>query len=55
MLPALPPELHGWEWVLDPDSGRIVSSYYGKRYQLHFQGGVRPFAEAEPAGEPERG
>ncbi len=35
VLRALPPELHDWEWVLDEKSGEIVSSYYGKRYQLH--------------------
>ncbi len=46
VLRELPPELHGWEWVLDPGSGRIVSSYYGRRYELHFQGDVRPFAAA---------
>jgi hypothetical protein len=53
VLRELPPELHGWEWVLDPASGRIVSSYYGRRYELHFQGGVRPFAGA--AGPEEQG
>lgn len=34
-LNSLPPEPHGWEWVLDRESGAIVSSYYGWRYQLH--------------------
>lgn len=34
---ALPPEPHGWEWVLDPESGEIVSSYLEKRYRLHLQ------------------
>jgi hypothetical protein len=34
VLRALPPELHGWEWVLDAKSGRIVSSYYQHRYEL---------------------
>jgi hypothetical protein len=53
VLRELPAELHGWEWVLDPASGRIVSSYYGRRYELHFQGGVRPFARA--AGSEEQG
>lgn len=33
ILEALPPELHGWEWILDPESGRIVSSWYGVRYE----------------------
>ena len=36
VLRELPPELHGWEWVLDPRrAGEIVSSYYKARYQLH--------------------
>ena len=38
---------------LDAESGRIVSSYYGRRYELHFQGGVRPFTAA--AGSEEQG
>jgi hypothetical protein len=33
VLRALPPELHGWEWVLDPTSGKIVSSWYQARYE----------------------
>ena len=33
VLRALPPELHGWEWVLDPASGRIVSSWSMSRYE----------------------
>lgn len=32
LLRELPPEPHGWEWVID-DQGRIVSSYLGRRYQ----------------------
>jgi hypothetical protein len=51
VLRELLPEPHGWEWVLDPESGQIVSSYYGRRYELHFQGGERPFAAAEGAEE----
>lgn len=35
VLRELPPELHGWGWVLDPDDGRIESSYYGRRYHLN--------------------
>jgi hypothetical protein len=27
--------LDGFEWILDPESGQIVSSYYRIRYQLH--------------------
>jgi hypothetical protein len=38
VLRRLPRELHGWEWVIDPESGRIVSSWYGARYELRFQG-----------------
>jgi len=34
VLRALPPEPHGWEWTLDPESGQIVSSYVGNRYQV---------------------
>lgn len=33
---SLPPALRrGSRWVLDEDSGEIVSSYYGRRYQVH--------------------
>jgi hypothetical protein len=35
VLRRLPRELHGWEWELD-EEGRIVSSYYGRRYELNF-------------------
>jgi hypothetical protein len=37
VLRTLPPEPHGWEWSIDSESGRIVSSYYGHRYepQIH--------------------
>jgi hypothetical protein len=38
VLPRLPRELHGWEWVIDPETGRIVSSWYGARYEVRFQG-----------------
>ncbi len=34
VLAALPPEPHGWEWVLHPETGQIVSSYYEYRYEL---------------------
>ena len=33
ILRRLPPEPHGWEWVLDDDR-RIVSSYIGYRYEV---------------------
>jgi hypothetical protein len=35
VLHELPPELHGWGWVLDPADGQIVSSYYNRRYHLN--------------------
>jgi len=34
VMPELPTDLHGGEWVIDPD-GRIVSSYYGHRYEVN--------------------
>jgi hypothetical protein len=34
-LPQAHPHLRGFEWVLDPESGEIVSSFYGSRYRLH--------------------
>ena len=34
VLRVLPPEPHGWEWTLDPDSGQIVSSWVGHRYSV---------------------
>lgn len=36
VLKSLPPEPNGWEWTLDAE-GRIVSSWYGHRYetQIH--------------------
>ena len=43
---SLPPSLQrGSEWTLDPESGRIVSTYYGKRYQLHIQRADRQRAQ----------
>ena len=38
VLRKLPREIHGWEWVIDPKTNRIVSSWYGARYELRFQG-----------------
>jgi hypothetical protein len=32
-LQKLPPEPHDWEWVLDEETGEIVSSYYERRYK----------------------
>jgi len=34
-LPRAQLYLDGFEWVLDPETGQIVSSFYGIRYQLH--------------------
>jgi tetratricopeptide (TPR) repeat protein len=34
-LPAAHPQFDFTRWVLDEASGQIVSSYYGKRYELH--------------------
>ncbi|UCE86445.1 MAG: hypothetical protein JSU66_01525 [Deltaproteobacteria bacterium] len=33
---ALPPEPHGWEWILKGKKRRLVSSYYGHRYEPQF-------------------
>ena len=38
VLSALPPEPHGWEWVIDEASGQIVSSYVGYRYRVKIDG-----------------
>jgi len=34
-LPRAQLYLDGFDWILDPKTGQIVSSYYGIRYQLH--------------------
>ena len=34
-LPRAQLHLDGFEWILDPETGQITSSYYGIRYQLH--------------------
>ncbi|MFB3117241.1 MAG: hypothetical protein ACE1ZP_00625, partial [Myxococcota bacterium] len=36
-LPRAQLHLDGFEWILDPETGEIVSSYYRSRYQLHEQ------------------
>jgi len=41
-LPPAHPHFPGFRWVLDPESGSIVSSFYGRRYELH----VHPFDRA---------
>jgi len=34
-LPRAQLHLDGFDWILDPETGQITSSYYGIRYQLH--------------------
>jgi hypothetical protein len=34
VLRRLPPEPHGWEWSLQPETGQIVSSYIRHRYSI---------------------
>ena len=50
VLKALPEELHGWQWTLDPASGAIVSSFYGRRYQMNFQDEKKHLARAAQRG-----
>jgi len=47
VLAALPPELHDWEWVIDPETDRIVSSWYGHRYEPLLHPSVRKQREQE--------
>jgi hypothetical protein len=56
VLRKLPKEIHGWEWVIDPETNRIVSSWYGARYELRFQGSdpVREQTAAGSVGTEER-
>ncbi len=35
-LPGAHPHFADWEWVIDRETGLIVSSFYGSRYELHF-------------------
>ena len=35
VLPKLPPDVHGWGWVLDATTGQIESAFYGTRYRLN--------------------
>jgi len=41
VLRSLPRELHGWEWEIDPRSGKLVSSYYHARYEPLLQSMAR--------------
>ena len=45
VLSQLPPEPHGWEWVLHEQDGRIVSSYVGHRYEMKIDGTNRLLLE----------
>ncbi len=38
VLSALPDQVHDADWVLDERTGRIVSSFYGYRYEPQFMG-----------------
>jgi hypothetical protein len=38
VLQELPPEPHGWEWVLSEKTGEIVSSYHERRYKPFYDG-----------------
>lgn len=35
VLSALPPEPHGWEWMINEQSGEIMSSYLRNRYRIN--------------------
>ena len=35
VMPLAHPHFEGFEWVLDEESGAIVSSFYGGRYRLY--------------------
>ena len=50
VLRALPPEPHGWEWKLDPESGEIVSSWVGHRYQVRVDAANRSMLDRFRAG-----
>jgi len=45
VMRALPPEPHGFEWKLDPESGQIISSHVGHRYQVRIDGTNRMLLE----------
>jgi len=46
--PSAHPEYDGAFWMLDEDTGEIVSSYYGKRYRLHVQRPGGAFSRPRP-------
>ncbi len=56
-VPPAHPHLDGFRWQLDSDTAEIVSSFYGKRYQLHVhptdrlrQERWRKLRQAQPSG-----
>jgi hypothetical protein len=49
VLRALPPDLHGKGWTLDPATGRIVSVHYGSRYEPFLHAAVREERERKQA------
>ncbi len=56
-IPPAHPHLDGFRWQLDSDTAEIVSSFYGKRYQLHVhptdrlrQERWRKLRQAQPSG-----
>ena len=52
VLSALPEELHGWGWVLDPETGQIESSYLAHRYRLNMHALDRERVEAWTGRDP---
>ena len=52
VLRELPPELHGWGWVVDPESGQIESPYYNRRYHLNMHDIDRQRVEAWTGRDP---
>lgn len=51
ILSELPKQIHDADWVIDEKSGRIVSSFYGYRYEPHFMGSGGPAFAKEGHGE----
>jgi hypothetical protein len=55
VMPELPPDVHGWGWVLDPKTGQIESAFYGARYQLNLhptdQKRLEEWTQREKGGE----
>lgn len=51
VLRKLPEEIHGWEWLVHPKTGEIVSSYYEVRYRVHEFYRPNKFKPAEASGD----